>query len=72
MVAAEHGMSVECTAVDGIKGVKVKQVEKVAHGCTFASNLPVLVIDVPVLRDYGVMTGGAKEFRTRQWVPSPE
>jgi hypothetical protein len=33
MVAAESGMSVECTAIDGIKGVKVKQVQKVAHGC---------------------------------------
>jgi hypothetical protein len=26
-------MSVECTAVAGLKGVKVKQVEKVAHAC---------------------------------------
>ena len=33
MVAAESGMSVECTAVEGIQGVKVKQVQKVAHGC---------------------------------------
>lgn len=33
MVAAESGMTVECTAIEGMKEVKVKQVQRVAHGC---------------------------------------
>ena len=32
-VAAENGISVECTAISGIKGVRTKQVEKVAMSC---------------------------------------